>query len=89
MRERCITCERPLPLPKSEKSPPVKKVAYWIPADESEAHEELLDSLAEFLGCFDQPFHRYKAVLLASVALMQDESWRGFANTRVPTAEAA
>ena len=79
MRETCATCNRPLPLPKTERTPQSKKKAYWVPIDEHEAHEDVLTTAAKFLGCFDQPYYEFKTVTLALALVLQDESLRGYA----------
>lgn len=75
----CPICERRVPLPKTEKSPPTKHKGYWVPADEHEAHEDVLATAAKFLGVYEQPFFEFKTVTLALALILQDESLRGFA----------
>ncbi len=77
--EDCPTCERRVPLPKTEKTPPTKHKGYWVPADEYEAHVEILDQTAKFLGCYEQAFYEFKAVTVALAVVLQDESLRGLA----------
>lgn len=78
----CPACDRRVPYPRKESSPPSKKKAYWVPADEHEAHEEILCEAAKHLGCHDQPFFEFKTVALALYLVLQDEGLRGFAHRR-------
>jgi len=75
----CPTCNRRVPKPKTEKTPPTKHKGYWVPADEHEAHEEILATAAQFLGCYEQAFYEFKTVTLALALVLQDENLRGFA----------
>lgn len=77
--QTCHTCLRRVPLPKTEASPPTKKMGYWTPADEYEAHRDVLETAAKFLGCYEQPFYEFKTTSLALALVLQDESLRGFA----------
>lgn len=56
-----------------------KTVAYRVPVDEIDAHKEILDLAARFVGCAEQPFASFKVVALAVAALLQDERARGIA----------
>lgn len=78
----CPACKRRVPFEKTEKSPPTKKKGYWVPADEFDAHEEVLGAAAAHLGVVEQPFHEFKTVTLALALVLQDESLRGFAQRR-------
>lgn len=80
--EPCPACERRVPLPKTEKTPPTKHKGYWVPADEHKAHEEVLETAAKFLGCYEQAFYEFKTVTLALALVLQDESLKGIAQRR-------
>lgn len=73
----CPTCSRRVPLPKTEKSPPSKKKAYWIPSDIAGAHQEIIDTVAEFLGCKDKPYYEAKVMEFCAVFARQHEELRG------------
>lgn len=77
MRERCDSCSQLLPLPKTEKSPPTKKVAYYLPVDIADAHQALLEEWAEFLGCIDKPFYQAKVIEFFGTFARQHEELRG------------
>lgn len=75
----CPTCNRRVPKPKTKASPPTKHKGYWVPADEHKAHEEVLETAAKFLGCYEQAFYEFKTVTLALALILQDESLNGYA----------
>ena len=76
----CPSCKRRVPFPKTEKSPPTKKMGYWLPADAKDDHEEILGAAAAHLGVAEQPFFEWKTVTMALALILQDESLRGFAD---------
>lgn len=78
-RETCATCNRPLPLPKTEKSPPTKKMAYWVPADISDDHAALIEAAAKHLGCYDEPFYQSKVMDIGVALILQDAALKDFA----------
>lgn len=82
MRETCAACNRPLPLPKTEKSPATKKKAYWVPVDVAEDHEALIDAAAKYLGVFDEPFYQQKVMEIGVVLILQDDKLRDFGKAR-------
>lgn len=77
--QSCPTCERRLPFPRKESSPTSKTFAYRVPVDEAEAHQDVLEQAARFVGVGEQPFERFKVVALALALVLQDESLRNFA----------
>lgn len=78
--EPCPSCERRVPFPKTERTPPTKKKAYWLPADSADAHHELIDAAAKYLGCYEQPFYEAKVMEVGVVLILQDANLAGFAN---------
>lgn len=76
----CPTCNRRVPLPKTDKTPPTKHKGYWVPADEYDAHLEILETAAKHLGCYEQAFWEFKTAALALYLVLQDETLAGFAH---------
>jgi hypothetical protein len=77
--ETCGACGRKKPHARKPTSPTSKTVAYRVPVDEVEAHQETLDVAARFVGVAEQPFADFKLIALALGLVLQDESLRGFA----------
>ena len=76
--QECPVCKRRKPYPKTEASPPSKRMGYWTPADEYDAHEDVLRETAKYLGVHEQPFWEFKTAALALALVLQDESLRGY-----------
>lgn len=74
----CGTCKRKVPHPRKPSSPTSKTFAYRVPVDEAEAHADVLDQAARFVGVAEQPFWNFKVLALALALVLQDESLRGF-----------
>lgn len=76
--QTCGTCKRKVPHPRQPTSPTSKTFSYRVPVDEAEAHQDVLEQTARFVGVAEQPFERFKVVALALALVLQDESLRGF-----------
>ena len=74
----CPTCEERKPFPKGPASPPSKKMGYWLPADEKDAHDDVLEMAARHLGVHEQPYWEFKTTSMALALVLQDESLKGF-----------
>lgn len=68
----CPTCERRVPYPKRDSSPSSKVKAYRVPADEIDAHEEILEAAARELGYSGKPFHLFWTVTHGLVLALQE-----------------
>lgn len=77
--QSCPTCERRVPYPKREQSPISKPVSYRVPLDEYDAHKDVFETAARFLGTFERPHWQFQTYALALALVLQDESLRGFA----------
>ena len=77
--QTCGVCKRRVPHPRKESSPVTKTVSYRVPVDEHEAHKDVLETAAKFLGVHEQPHWQFKAMSLALALVLQDEDLRGFA----------
>jgi hypothetical protein len=73
----CEGCGRKMPYPKKESSPETVVISYRVPVDEAEAHKEVLETVAKFLGTAERPHERFWTVTFALAAVLQDESLRG------------
>lgn len=76
--EKCPTCDRRVNHPRKADSPTSKTFSYRVPADEAEAHAEILEDAARYVGVAEQPFERFKLLALALALVLQDEGLRGF-----------
>ena len=77
--EECFVCKRRVPYPKRESSPVTLTRSYRVPLDEAEAHGDVLETAAKFLGVYEQPHWVFKCYSLALALVLQDEKLRGFA----------
>lgn len=75
----CPTCNRRVPRPKTEASPPTRRMAYWTPADSSDDHKALIAAAARHLGCYEQPFYEAKVMEIGVVLILQDPKLENFA----------
>lgn len=76
--ERCPTCERRVPHPKKESSPTSSAKSYRVPADERDAHDEVVEAALAYIGADGLPFALFKFVTVAAVAVLQDPELRDF-----------
>src|SRR3990167_1731483 len=77
--EECIVCKRRVPYPRKQDSPVSKSIAYRVPLDEIEAHENVAESAARFIGVHERPHWRYLLNTYAYALVLQDESMKGIA----------
>ena len=84
--QTCPTCEERKPYPPKPSSPPSKKMGYWLPADEKQAHDDVLVTAAKFLGVYEQPYWQFKTTSMALALVLQDESLRGFGQRELVSA---
>lgn len=77
--QTCPVCTRRIPYERKESSPQSKTIGYRVPLDEVEAHEEVAQTAARFIGVYERPHWRYLLNTYAYAALLQDESMRGIA----------
>ena len=75
--QTCPTCERRVPHPKRESSPKTITFSYRVPVDEAEAHREIRETTARFLGTHERPHWQFWTLAFALAAVLQDESLRG------------
>lgn len=73
----CPTCDRRVPHPPREKSPDTVVFSYRVPADEAEAHREIRETTAKFLGTYERPHWQFWTLAFAFVTVLQDETLRG------------
>lgn len=78
--DTCGACGRRVPHERKPSSPKTKSIAYRVPLDELEAHEEVAETAARFIGVHERPHWRYLLNTYAYAALLQDESLRGVAS---------
>lgn len=76
--QKCEQCGRKIPYPKKETSPDTKTISYRLPTDEAEAHEELWEQAAEYVGVKGQKFEKFKILALALATVLQDPALKGF-----------
>lgn len=77
--QTCPTCDRRVNHPRKDTSPTTKPISYRVPLDEIEAHEEVAETAARFIGVHERPHWRYLLNTYAYAAVLQDESLRGIA----------
>ena len=77
--QKCPTCERKVPHERRESSPETRVVSYRVPSDEYEAHLEVRDSLAEWVGASGRKFETFWSLTYAMAAALQDASLQGVA----------
>lgn len=73
----CPTCERRVNHPRKHDSPDTVVFSYRAPADEADAHKEVLEATAKHLGTSERPHERFWTLTYALAAVLQDESLRG------------
>lgn len=73
----CPTCERRVSHPRKQSSPDTVVFSYRVPADEAEAHREIREVAAKFLGTHERPHWQFHTYVLALTLVLQDESMRG------------
>ena len=78
--ETCPTCARRVPHEKKQSSPTTKSISYRVPLDEIEAHEEVAEAAAHFIGVHERPHWRYWLNTYAYARVLQDEDMRGIAS---------
>jgi len=83
--QTCPTCERRLPHPRKQASPDTVVMSYRLPADEADAHREILETAARFLGTHERPHFVFWTMAFALAAVLQDESLRGAGQRSVVT----
>lgn len=81
----CPSCHRRIPHPKKPSSPKTSTKSYRVPVDEAEAHNDVVEQAARFVGCHERPHWMYQLVTLACALVLQDESLRGIANRKNPS----
>ena len=75
--QTCPTCERRVPHPRRHDSPDTLVFSYRVPVDEAEAHREIRETTARFLGTHERPHWQFHTFTLALALVLQDESMRG------------
>jgi hypothetical protein len=75
--QTCATCGRRMNHPRKHTSPDSVVVSYRVPVDEAEAHRDIIDTAARFLGTSERPHERFWTITYALAAVLQDESLRG------------
>lgn len=75
--QTCESCGRRVPHPRKQASPDTVVFSYRVPVDEAEAHRDVIDTAAKFLGTAERPHERFWTITYAFAAVMQDESMRG------------
>ncbi len=78
--QKCPTCERKVPHERRESSPETRVVSYRVPSDEYEAHLEVRDSLAQWVGASGRKFETFWTLTYAMANALQDMSMRGIAH---------
>lgn len=78
--QKCPTCNRRVNHPRKDSSPQTRTISYRLPTDEYEAHEDVAETAARFIGVHERPHWRYLLNTYAYAAVLQDESMRGVAN---------
>ena len=73
----CPTCKRRINHPKKASSPDTLVFSYRVPVDEAEAHREIRETTARFLGTHERPHWQFHTFTLALALVLQDESMRG------------
>jgi hypothetical protein len=73
----CPTCSRRVNHPKKHDSPTSRGRTYKVPADELAAHDEILDTAAEYIGAAETPFAKFKTITAALACLLQDPGAKG------------
>lgn len=73
----CPTCERRVPHQRKHTSPDTVVFSYRVPNDEAEAHREIRETTARFLGTHERPHWQFWTMAFALMAVLQDESLRG------------
>lgn len=73
----CPTCDRRVPHPRQAKTPDTVVFSYRVPADEAEAHREIREVTARFLGTHERPYWQFWTFAFALASVLQDESLRG------------
>jgi hypothetical protein len=73
----CPTCDRRVPRPRQAASPDTVVFSYRVPADEAEAHREIREVVAKFLGTHERPHWQFWTMAFAFAAVLQDESLNG------------
>ena len=73
----CPTCKRRINHPKKASSPDTLVFSYRVPVDEAEAHREIRETTAHFLGTHERPHWQFWTLAFALAAVLQDESLRG------------
>lgn len=75
--QTCPTCERRLPHPRKQTSPDSVVFSYRVPVDEADAHREVREETARFLGTHERPHWQFWTMTFALATVLQDESLRG------------
>lgn len=73
----CEGCGRRMPHPRKHTSPDTVVFSYRVPVDEADAHREIRETTARFLGTFERPHWQFWTLAFALVTVLQDESLRG------------
>ena len=75
--QTCSNCGRRVPHPRKPSSPDTKVFSYRVPLDEADAHAEIRDQAAKFLGTAGRPHDVFWTLTFALATVIQDESLRG------------
>jgi hypothetical protein len=66
-----------MPHPRKHASPETVVFSYRVPADEADAHREIRETTAKFLGTHERPHWQFWTLAFALMSVLQDESLRG------------
>lgn len=75
--QTCLSCGRRVPHPRKPSSPDTKVFSYRVPLDEADAHAEIRDQAAHFLGTAGRPHDVFWTLTFALASVLQDETLRG------------
>ena len=78
----CPACHRRVPFPKTEKSPPTKRMGFWVPAENHESFVELHSDTARYLGTYERPFWEYETTVMGDAAILQMPELADFARAQ-------
>lgn len=73
----CEGCGRRMPHPRKQTSPDSIVFSYRVPADEAEAHRDVLRETARFLHTHERPHWQFWTYTIALSVVLQDEALRG------------
>jgi hypothetical protein len=67
----CVLCRRRVPHPKKKESPQSKVVAYRVPLDDAETHQEIIAATARELGLDEGKYHKWQTISYALACVLQ------------------